>query len=127
MGSEPRINGFRPFLAPLGAPENFAPFCYPPASFFFILRAIWIFKMMHFPLYLRIFSYIPKKSWFFAYIPNIGETPPHPKGGFDTNHKITGFLMISSPMPYPTLSLTVCEIVGIWHFSCFQRVGTPMC
>ena len=30
-------------------PENFARFCYPLASFSFILRAIWTSKMIHFP------------------------------------------------------------------------------
>ena len=34
-------------MAPLGAPENFAPFSYPLASFFFILRAIWTSKMIY--------------------------------------------------------------------------------
>ena len=47
------------FMAPLGAPENFASFCYPLASFSFSLRAIWTSKMIHFPskrgIYPRIF------------------------------------------------------------------------
>ena len=30
-------------------PENFARFCYPLASFSFVLRAIWTSKMIHFP------------------------------------------------------------------------------
>ena len=34
-------NRFRAFLAPLGAPENLYTFYFPPASFPFILRAIW--------------------------------------------------------------------------------------
>ena len=37
------------FMAPLGAPKKISRFCYPLASFSFILRAIWTFKMIHFP------------------------------------------------------------------------------
>ena len=49
-------------------------------------------------LNLPSFPYIPKKSPFFAYIPKIQETPPHPRGGFGTNNKITPFLKNISPM-----------------------------
>ena len=37
-----------PFVAPLGAPENFYTFYYSLASFSFILRAIWTSKMIKF-------------------------------------------------------------------------------
>ena len=36
------------FGAPLGAPEKFYTFYFPPASFPFILRAIWTSKMIKF-------------------------------------------------------------------------------
>ena len=40
-----QINDFRPFWAPLGAPENFYTFYSPLASFSFIFRASWISKI----------------------------------------------------------------------------------
>ena len=40
-----KINDFRPFWAPLGAPENFYTFYSPLASFSFIFRASWISKI----------------------------------------------------------------------------------
>ena len=126
-------------MAPLGAPENFAPFCYPPASFFFILRAIWIFKMMHFPSIYVFFLIFLRNHGFSLIFLISGRHPPspHPKGGFDTNHKITPFLKIISPMSEHLLIafwasvidiLSICAS-GVFHLRKppFIRKPPPIC
>ena len=80
-------------------------------------------------LNLPSFPYNLKKSWFFAYIPNIRETPPHPKGGFDTNHKITPFLKNISPMPLldPELQNSECPTRRLLKSLCCACLDDRRC